>query len=131
MPNVNDRAEDLESAAQNPVDPATQGGRKRRKWTRDDNKDLIRAYLIATRNELDMTAYRNQLVELWHQKHPNFTIGAQRLSDQVRSIFRRKVLSQAEIEAIKQEVTQELGLVVEVEAAQQANLQNENREHLL
>lgn len=78
------------------------------RWTREMNIELIRAYFLATENETEMTNYRIRLEQLWQRKYPNTSLTAQRLSDQARSVLRRKALSNAEIDALKQEAANSL-----------------------
>lgn len=81
--------------------PQTQ--RRRIRWSRQDNLDLMRAYFIVTNAGQDKTHYRNKLYGQWRSVRPDFPRESQQLSDQVRSIIRRKVLSEAEIEQLKQD----------------------------
>ena len=79
IPEDNLPVEDLDADSQHPVEP-TQPGRRVR-WTREMNIDLIRAYFLATDNERNKTLYRDELYRLWHEKYPDTSFTAQRLSD--------------------------------------------------
>lgn len=63
----------------------------------------MRAYYLVTNAEQDRTNYRNRLHEYWQTHRPDFNRDPQQLSDQIRSVIRRKVLSEAELQELKTE----------------------------
>ncbi|CAG9760133.1 unnamed protein product [Ceutorhynchus assimilis] len=74
---------------------------RRMRWSRALNTELMRAYYQVTKGETDVTGYRDKLEELWNAQHQQLILPAQRLADQVRSILRRKALSEAELDELK------------------------------
>ncbi|XP_030745482.1 uncharacterized protein LOC115874472 [Sitophilus oryzae] len=52
-----------------------------------------------------MTSYRTQIVRIWNDTYPHNPKTSQQLSGQIRSVLNRKVFSQAELQALKEEVT--------------------------
>lgn len=99
-------AGDLDAELQRPVELAIPGRRMR--WSRAMNLAVMRAYYIASRCEEDVTGYRDRICDPWLQEFPEMNYDSQRLSDQVRSILRRKALTEAELQAIKQQVRESL-----------------------
>lgn len=100
------RTEGLDASQEAPVADPEPGRRMR--WNRQLNIALLRAYYRATILETDLTAYRYRLTNEWQREQPQLDLDPQRLSDQVRSVLRRKALSDAELETIKEEVRREL-----------------------
>lgn len=97
--------DDLDHAS-DPV-PSPQHRTRRKRWTRDDNIDLLRAYYRATNIERDRTGYRVRLHEEWTHSRPDFSRSSQQLADQLRSVLRRKVFSSAELEHLKSSISTE------------------------
>ncbi|XP_063899231.1 uncharacterized protein LOC135119187 [Helicoverpa armigera] len=82
--------------------------RVRMRWSKEVNTFIMRTYLHITKLETDMTTYRQQLHELFTRQYPEINVTEQRISDQRRAIIRNKLLSQAEIEKLKEEVREQL-----------------------
>ena len=76
--------------------------RQRRKWTNEINEELLRAYFEVTEKETNMTSYRSRLQEVFVERHPNFDLSAQRLSDQVTAIFIRNLIPESRRNEIKE-----------------------------
>ncbi|XP_030755105.1 uncharacterized protein LOC115881665 [Sitophilus oryzae] len=98
--------ENLGRTQNDPV-PNPQPRTRRVRWTRNDNLDLIRAYYRATNGEQNKTGYRIRLYEQWISLRPDFPRESQQLADQLRSVLRRKVISNAELDHLKQAVLAE------------------------
>ncbi|XP_063891684.1 uncharacterized protein LOC135117143 [Helicoverpa armigera] len=82
--------------------------RVRMRWSKEVNTFIMRTYFHITKLETDMTTYRQQLHELFTRQYPEISVSEQRISDQRRTIVRNKLLSQVEIDKLKEEVREQL-----------------------
>ena len=73
----------------------------RHKWTREENIELLRCYYASAPDE---RGYASRLHHQWCGRNPTKTWGEQRLAGQVRSILRRKVFTDIELESFKSEL---------------------------
>ncbi|KAG6443588.1 hypothetical protein O3G_MSEX002913 [Manduca sexta] len=80
---------------------ATGGIVRRMKWTQKMNENVMRAYFGATKGGTNLTAYRAQMLSLFQALEPTANVSSQRLSDQVRYIQRRKVLTDEALERLR------------------------------
>ena len=79
----------------------TERRHQRRKWTKDENKEIWRCYILsdpATRN------YRKRMHNIWNERE-NPPQTEQRLADQIRAIKKNNWISKTEIEEMSREVT--------------------------
>jgi hypothetical protein len=76
------------------------GRAKRRKYSREDNREVMRCYFQSSPERL---GYRKRLRDMWIHRG-NFAVSEQRLSDQVRNIRKREWFTQVELDEIKGEV---------------------------
>lgn len=73
------------------------GTASRRKYTREDNKAVMRCYF---RSEPDKIGYRKRMWELWKDAG-GFEISEQRIADQARTILRKEWFTTEELDEIK------------------------------
>jgi hypothetical protein len=90
--------------------------RKRIMWTNQMNKDIIRCYMKCTKVETELTAYRQNMYTQFVGLYPEI---AERLSEQNiagrrRAIRTQRMLSEIEINGIKNQVKQEQTIQVDV-----------------
>jgi len=83
--------------------------KKRLKWTRQDNLDVVRSYLIATSGG-GSRVYGDRMLEVWRGLRPDRAITKQHLMDQYRFITRSGKISSVEMEALREQLQQE-GLI--------------------
>ena len=87
--------------------------RQRTRWTKQMNKDIVRCYFVAVKETPN--THRKGMYNLWKTSYNNTTFTEQRICDQKRIIFqkaenalnqtlRANWLTQAEIEAIRNEI---------------------------
>ncbi|XP_064074799.1 uncharacterized protein LOC135194103 [Vanessa tameamea] len=89
--------------------PTTNGVKKRRKWSPDINKYILRKYLEITKLETDTKAYLTPLYENFSKMYPDMNdVTRQRLGDQRRAIMQKKLLPQSTIDQIYNQVKKEL-----------------------
>ena len=82
---------------------------RRKRWTNEENQQLIRTYYKVTRLETDRTMYRQRLHANFIQKFPYLNhLNEQRIADQRRAIIVRNLLPPLTLEQIKEEVRREL-----------------------
>ncbi|CAG9760734.1 unnamed protein product [Ceutorhynchus assimilis] len=79
-----------------------------RAWKLEKSDPLGESRATATELGKNRIDYRTRLHDIWQDTRPDFERTPQQLSGQVRAILRRKALSEAELEALKQEVSAEL-----------------------
>ena len=82
---------------------------KRRKWTSQENKIVMKCYLLS---EPKIRAYRNRMLSLWLQKSM-FWVSEQRLVDQTNTIHRNSWMTELEIEELEGKVTGSNSVIVE------------------
>lgn len=87
--------------------------RVRMRWSKEVNIFIMRTYLYITKLETDMTTYRQQLHELFSRQYPEISVSEQRIADQRKTIVRNKLLSQEEVNQLREEVRIELDNAVE------------------
>lgn len=80
----------------------TTASRRRRCWNREKRLNLIRIYYKVTDNGRNLVGYRTQLHEEWQRLYPNHDTSPQTLSDYVRYIFKKNIISEAELRQLKQ-----------------------------
>ena len=66
--------------------------RVRMRWSSEVNIFIMRTYYLITKLETDFTTYRQRLHEIFSQKYPYINVSEQRVSDQIRTIIRNKLL---------------------------------------
>ena len=76
---------------------ATAAVTRRRKWTQDDNRMVMKCYYESVPSK---NGYRKRMLQLWLQMD-KFPVTEQRLVDQANQIRKRKWLSDLEMEEIK------------------------------
>ena len=74
-------------------------GARRKRWTKDENKEAWRCYL---RSEPARRGYRKRMYDIWINRN-NPTWNEQRLADQIRNIKKNNWLSKTEQEEIERE----------------------------
>lgn len=80
-------------------------GKRRMKWTKNINTQVMRSYFIVTDLETNMTMYCNRLHEDFVRAMPNLShLSAQRIADQRRTILKRNLLPAATIDQIRESV---------------------------
>jgi hypothetical protein len=84
---------------------------KRKRWTTDMNKFILRTYLHLTSLDTDTKSYLEPLHLKFIEKYPNMQVNRQRVGDQRRAIIRNKLLPQKIIDQIHNEVRQELNVL--------------------
>lgn len=84
--------------------------RQRLAWTLKMNTDVMRCFYKCTKLETIKTRYRGEMHELFLSAYPQLAnkISEQRLMDQKRSILINKLLTDFQIQEIKQEIAMEL-----------------------
>ena len=82
---------------------------KRRKWTSQENKIVMKCYLLS---EPKIRGYRKRMVSLWLQKGM-FWVSEQRLVDQANTIHRNSWMSDLEVEELERKVTGSDSVIVE------------------
>ena len=97
--------------------------RQRIKWTTEMNKDVIRSYMLSTKVETDRTGYRKSMHRIFISKYPELStrISEQNIVDRKRAIITRNLLSETEINEIKQKIQQELTAKTETQQAPHDN----------
>ncbi|XP_045770460.1 uncharacterized protein LOC123870988 [Maniola jurtina] len=80
---------------------AASGVVRRMRWTQRMNENVMRAYYRATDGGTNLTGYRSRMVSLFQALEPTVTVSAQRLSDQVRVIQRRRVLDESTLDRLR------------------------------
>ncbi|XP_050550436.1 uncharacterized protein LOC118279092 [Spodoptera frugiperda] len=98
--------------------------RVRMKWSKEVNLFIMRTYLHITKLEPDMTTYR-QLHQLFSHQYPDVIVSEQRIADQRRVIVRNKLLSQSEIDQLKEDVRTQLELE-NIESLNNHNIYTDN-----
>jgi hypothetical protein len=82
--------------------------RRRIKWTTSMNESIIRNYFKITNLESNRTAYRRPLHLSFITQYPELGhLTEQRISDQLRVIIKNKLLSDAKLNQIKEEIMNE------------------------
>lgn len=102
-----------QTAAAERVSPAkgtTKAGkpRQRMKWTYDLNEFGIRTYFEVTKAETQIIGYRTTLHQKFIERYPQGNVTEQRVADLRRVIVANKLVPQAVIDKIKQEVAESL-----------------------
>lgn len=80
----------------------------RRKWSRDENMDILRCFFIAT--AVPSRGYRARMHGEWQNIRPDIVITEQGLADRVRYIRKNKLFTKVEEESLEREVKQQLSL---------------------
>ena len=73
---------------------------RRRKWSKADNIELWKCYLLSDPQE---RGYRRRMTTLWHERG-NHDATEQRIADQQRAIIKRNWLSETEREEIRRKI---------------------------
>ena len=89
---------------------------KRRKWTSQENKIVMKCYLLS---EPKIRGYRKRMLSLWLQKGM-FWVSEQRLADQANTIRRNSWITELEIEEQERKVTGSDSVIVEEERSLKA-----------
>lgn len=93
----------------------TKAGKPRQRiaWTTKMNEDIMHCYYTATKLDTLKTGYRTDFHRLFIQLYPQYEhkITAQRVSDQKRAIMTNKLLTDVNIENIKQEVANKIASI--------------------
>lgn len=84
------------------VAPAA-GGRRRMRWTKAQNANVMRAYFRSVGGETGGTGYRVGLLREFQTLEPSLSVTEQNLSDRVRFIQRRGLLSADELDQLRRE----------------------------
>ena len=82
---------------------------KRRKWTNQENKIVMKCYLLS---EPKVRGYRKRMLSLWLQQGM-FWVSKQRLVDQANTIRRNSWMTELEIEELERKVTGSDTVIVE------------------
>ena len=82
---------------------------KRRKWTSQENKNVMECYLLS---EPKIRGYRKRMLSLWLQKGM-FWVSEQRLVDQASTIRRNSWMTELVIEELERKVTRSHSVIVE------------------
>ena len=82
---------------------------KRRKWTNQENKIVMKCYLLS---EPKVRGYRKRMLSLWLQQGM-FWVSKQRLVDQANTIRRNSWMTELEIEELERKVTGSDSVIVE------------------
>ncbi|XP_047539184.1 uncharacterized protein LOC125072598 [Vanessa atalanta] len=77
--------------------------RVRMRWSKEVNSFIMRTYYYITNLETDMTTYRQKMHELFTREYPGITVTEQRISDQRRTIVKNKLLTEDELNRLKEE----------------------------
>ncbi|KAJ8048125.1 hypothetical protein HOLleu_00301 [Holothuria leucospilota] len=80
---------------------ATETTKGRKKWTQDENKEVMRCYFLSDPNQ---RGYRKRMHEIWQKRNPSTPVTEQRLADQRNVINRAGILTTVEVESIQREV---------------------------
>ncbi|XP_061712770.1 atherin-like [Cydia pomonella] len=86
-----------------PTAPAAGGVVRRMRWSQSMNENVMRAYYGATEGGTNLCAYRVRILPLFQALEPTIEVTAQRLSDQVRVIQRRKRLDDSTLDRLRLE----------------------------
>ncbi|XP_054746051.1 myb-like protein D [Anastrepha obliqua] len=93
----------------------TKAGKPRQRiaWTTKMNEDIMHCYYTATKLDTLKTGYRTDFHRLFIQLYPQYEhkITAQRVSDQKRAIMTNKLLTDVNIENIKEEVANKIASI--------------------
>lgn len=107
----------------------TKAGKPRQRitWNTDMNKTVMYCHYTSTKLDTIKTGYRAEFHRLFLQIYPQYEnkITTQRLADQKRAIMTNKLLSNIEIENIKQQVANELTHTTEHVQLENSNNQNQ------
>lgn len=82
----------------------------RKKWSKEENTDIMRAYFHATKCDREKQGFRKKLVIEWRRLRPDSSLNESQLANQLYAIKTRKLLSELEIRQIKQQTEQLLNL---------------------
>ena len=77
---------------------------RRRKWSKEDNKDIYRAYFAATNCEKDKAGYRKRMLIEWKKIRISSDLNEQQVANQLYAIRTKKLLTESEIEEVKKEI---------------------------
>ena len=80
------------------------------RWTREDNLDVVRCYLLATESDgrgVRRIGYGQRMLHEWSQLRPDREVSVQRITDQLRFIRRTKKVSLVEEESIRRQLIAE------------------------
>jgi len=87
------------------ADPSAGVAAKRMKWTREDNIDVYKCYLRATRPGLPTVGYGARMLTEWELVRPDRPVTVQRITDQLRFIKKTKKLADVELEELQKQMT--------------------------
>jgi hypothetical protein len=84
--------------------------RKRIMWANQMSKDIIRCYMKCTKVETELTAYRQDMYTQFVEIYPEIAerLSEQNVADRRRAIITQQMLTEIEINEIKNQVKQEL-----------------------
>ena len=99
-----------ERVLQEPNPATTKAGKIRQamKWTEEVNKFIMRTYYTITSLESNTTAYRNQLYQQFVTQYPQYQVTEQRIADQRRTIVVKNLLSNEQLQKLREQVALEL-----------------------
>ena len=80
---------------------------KRRKWTSQENKIVIKCYILT---EPKIRGYRKHMLSLWLQ-NGTFLVSEQRLVDQANTICRNSWMTELEIKELERKVTGSVSVI--------------------
>lgn len=88
------------------VPPETSTKGKRRKWSKQDNRDIMRAYFLSSKCEREKQGFRKRMTIEWRTLRPDMKLTEDQLANQLYAIRARQLLSELEIRDVKNEVGQ-------------------------
>ena len=68
------------------------------KWSREENTNRLLCYYASLPEQ---RGYRGRMCEKWREHYPECQRSEQNLADQVKSVLRRKVFTDVELESFK------------------------------
>ena len=99
-----------------------QTSRSRRKWSTDENKDVLMCFFKA---KTEGKYFGKRMNELWIEKHPDINVGEKRLTLQKNMIIKKKWFTDVELDQIKYQATKELTEVNDEHPLDIQNIEND------
>lgn len=98
-----EQIENLENSARLDEDNEVTTTRKRKRWSNEDNSNIIRSYLRATKCDTWKQGYRKRMLIEWRLIKPTSTFTENQLATQFTSIKRNTLIPEAIIQRIQSE----------------------------
>lgn len=80
---------------------------RRRKWTRQDNEDVVTCYLLATERGQPKIGYGRRMLEEWASRRPDRVLTVVQLTNQFHFIKRAEKISDSDIDDLRQRLQAE------------------------